>query len=260
MTGRRTAFLMLTPILCVAGYSAARAADLPAAPPSAPQPVAVSPWAGFYVGGNVRYAWGEERSVNILETLIGRPFFSGTFGKIEPAGVVGGGQVGYNFQTGNFVYGIEADLQASDLSDGAVGTLPYIGTGSTMTVVANSRVDWFGTVRARLGFSWQNVLFYGTGGFAYGRVGEDLATTDTFNFSSTRSRSSDRSGYVLGAGAEYMFAPGWSARLEYQYVDLGSFNVVAPEVFAGRLPTPLVIHTSVETRFHTIGVGVNYHF
>ncbi|MFG1377143.1 outer membrane protein [Xanthobacter autotrophicus] len=141
------------------------------------QPVAAFTWTGFYIGANAGYGWGS--TVNS-----------------DPGGFIGGFQAGYNFQFANpFVLGIETDFNFSGLSAGGYS------------------LDYLGTVRARLGWSFDRVLVYGTGGFAYGQ-----SSLDVLGLSS----SSTQTGWTIGAGAEVAFDRNWSARAEYLYVDLGS--------------------------------------
>ena len=137
---------------------AASAADLPSRKGPVVAPAYIPPvftWTGFYVGANAGYAWG---NVNA-----GDAFFSGrtvSIGDID--GFIGGGQIGYNYQIGQFVVGLEADLQGADLSATS-------GFGDRV------RTDYFGTVRARLGFAVDRWMPYITGGWAYGNVKTSIA-------------------------------------------------------------------------------------
>ncbi len=235
----------------------ARGADLPTARPA---PVLNPLWSGFYVGANAGYGWGESSSINAIETLIGAPFFAGNFGTTAPDGFFGGVQAGYNFRTNNLVLGLEADIQAASIRDRSGATTPYFFPGSTMTLSVAQRLDWLSTVRARAGYTWDNLLIYGTGGFAFGNVRQALVMTDTMDFSAAASRSSNRSGYVLGAGVEYAITANWSAKLEYQYINLGTSRIGASEVFTGNRPSPFAISSPLATRLHTARLGINYRF
>lgn len=205
----RVRLLASTAVLAgiVAGLAApAAAADLSGGyPPVAyAQPVPVFTWTGFYLGANVGYGWGSS-------------------GFDSPAGAVGGLQAGYNFQFASpFVLGIETDLSLSGISGGSFG------------------VDYFGTVRARLGWAIDRVLIYGTGGFAYGQ-----GNLDFFGLSS----SATQTGWTLGAGAEFALDRNWSARAEYLYVDLGSAT----------FPT-LVGPVSTGIDANILRAGVNFRF
>jgi outer membrane immunogenic protein len=138
-------------------------------------------------------------------------------------GWLGGVHAGYNIQSGKWVYGIEADIQATD-QDGSVSLCAVAGCGAgTAFVAANHRLDWFGTVRGRLGLLMQpNLLLYGTGGLAYGQVSSDytfglVGVTPTVSFGD----SSMRTGWVIGGGVEGMLNRNWLLRAEYLYMDLG---------------------------------------
>ncbi|MGA7326364.1 MAG: outer membrane beta-barrel protein, partial [Rhodomicrobium sp.] len=192
---------------------AANAADLyrtPAPPPSyaAPAPyIAANTWAGFYAGINGGYAWSGSGT-----TLDYSGAVTDSSGRAQPQGGFGGGQIGYNFQSGSIVYGVETDFQGGDISDRVSG----VSTGGT-AYTSQERVDWFGTVRGRLGYAMGNTLIYGTGGFAYGDVrqhanvgGDVLASSGT------------QTGWVAGGGIEYKINPAWSLKGEYQYVDFGT--------------------------------------
>ena len=197
--------------LIAAGWTAsAEAADLPygsRGPYTVNQPLNAYSWAGPYLGGNLGYAWG---SVDNNLT--------------KPTGLVGGVQGGYNWQTGPWVFGAEADIQATGASDTFA---PYKFSN-----------PWFGTVRGRAGYAFNNVLFYGTAGLAFGELkGETFGLTETHT----------NAGWTAGVGAEFGLAPNWSAKIEYLYVDLADSNFV-------------VTGASNGYRFGMVRAGVNYHF
>ena len=189
--------------------TAAQAADLGRGPAPfyGPAPAAGYNWAGLYAGLNLGYEWGK---------------VNGTAG--NPAGVAGGGQVGYNWQSGQFVYGAETDLQISSADD-------------TFAPWKFSN-PWFGTLRGRVGYAMNNVLVYGTGGFAYGDLKGELA-----GLTETKTEF----GWTLGAGMEGGRTPNWSAKVEYLYMDLGSraFSVTG---------------TNDGLSASVLRLGVNYHF
>src|ERR1700691_5532687 len=168
-----------------AGWAgAAQAADLSYgshAPYTVNQPLNAYSWAGPYLGGNLGYAWG---SVDNNAT--------------KPSGFMGGAQSGYNWQTGPWVFGVEGDIEATGAED-------------TFAPWKFSN-PWFGTVRRRAGYALNNVLFYGTGGLAFGELrGQTFGgVTETHT----------NAGWTLGLGAEIGLAPNWSAKIEYLYVDL----------------------------------------
>jgi outer membrane immunogenic protein len=200
--------------------SAASAADLPvrAAPP-APF-VAAAPiftWTGFYVGVNAGYGWQDSDNDSVFVPAGAIPGFAGgtiTFDEDDGDGFVGGGQIGYNYQIGSFVVGLEADLQWADLGGSSgVATFPAAGFPATFVPAGVAGgVDWFGTVRARAGVAFDRALIYATGGFAYGGADDDndfLGDNDDV-----------RTGWALGAGVEYAFTNNLTAGIEGLWVNL----------------------------------------
>lgn len=238
----------------IALTSAASAADMyvpgPAGGPGGYKDDYVpAPWAGFYVGVNGGYGWGTPSSkVTDLE-IIGGTIIAENSANFTPEGGFGGGQIGYNWQRGRFVYGVEADIQAANIhGDATTGLAPGISaTGST-------DLDWFGTVRGRLGYTCGSALFYGTAGFAFGGIQDKLSKVDGAGAGSV-SKSETATGYVVGGGVEYAVSPKWSVKAEYQFIDLGkdhlSVDAVAPLVLA---------ELDAEHSYNTVRVGINYHF
>jgi outer membrane immunogenic protein len=198
--------------LIAAGWTvSAQAADLPygsRAPYTVNQPLNAYSWAGPYLGANLGYAWG---SVDNNPT--------------RPTGIAGGVQAGYNWQSGPLVFGVEGDLQAS-------------GADDTFAPWKFSN-PWFGTVRGRIGYAVSNVLFYGTGGLAFG----ELRGETFFGLSETHTDA----GWTAGVGAEFGFAPNWSAKLEYLFVDLSDSRFSLTGASNGY-------------QFGVVRAGVNYHF
>jgi outer membrane immunogenic protein len=261
--------------------ASAMAADLPAripmkAPVMAPE---VNNWTGFYIGGNGGYSWGRSRSdvsfVGAGGVPIVPPPGSATSNSFNLNGGVAGGQAGYNWQTSNWVLGLETDLQWSGERGSAnfsCAATPPIGgvcvpgatflpagvTGSGLTV--DQKIDWFGTFRGRAGvLVVPTVLLYATGGLAYGSVttGMTLAsvTPGGLAVAGTSSSNSTRAGWTVGAGIEAMFGSNWSGKLEYLYMDLGSVSnsvaLAAP---------PLGATVSSRVTDNIFRAGINYHF
>jgi len=138
-----------------------------------------------------------------------------------------GGQAGYNWQQGPFVYGIETDLSGTNLKSSMTGGLTQaLGTCANSTANTEANIDWYGTVRGRAGWTVDKVLFYGTGGLAYGKV--DLNSNfNTASLSLNSQTSSIRTGWVAGGGIAYMLLANVFLNLEYQYVDLGTATLAA---------------------------------
>jgi outer membrane immunogenic protein len=270
--------LLGTVAALVIGASSAMAADLPVK--ARPMPVEVYGWTGFYIGGNVGYSWGRSRSDATFTsggTVITPPAGSVTQSNFNLNGGVAGGQAGYNWQTGSWVWGFETDLQWSrERGSGAflcsftagggpclpTATFLPTGAGAGTAVAMDQSIEWFGTLRARAGLLFSpTVLGYVTGGFAYGGVRTDLAissvtlTQPGVPVSATSSSKTTHAGWTIGAGVEALFARDWSAKLEYLYVDLGTFDSTVA------LVTP-AIAASVHSRVtdNVFRFGVNYHF
>ena len=237
----RRLFTIALSLLALGG--AARAADLPPAPQLPPME-AEPLWTGFYAGLNVGGAFGSSRNAFTIAGF-GLPSFN-----TSPAGVVGGGEAGYNWQTGPWVLGLEASFEGSGLSGSRTAPCLAPRCGALAASYAQ-KLPWFGTLRPRIGYAFGNWLLYATGGGALGQV-DTNATADVGSFVATDNRSQTRSGWTLGGGVEVELAPGWSAKIEYLYVDLGSRTTTF-------LLNPPISNAS---RFNAnvITAGVNYHF
>ncbi|MGC1466577.1 MAG: outer membrane protein [Pseudolabrys sp.] len=193
-------------VMAAAACSSAMAADFPRGQPYSPAPAYYN-WAGPYAGVNLGYQWGE---------IANNP--------TQPSGVEGGLQAGYNWQNGQFVFGAEADLQAS-------------GADDTFAPWKFSN-PWFGTVRGRAGIAMNNILFYGTLGLAFGELkGENLLLEE----------SKTHGGWAGGLGVEVGFNRNWSARVEYLYMDLSNRAYSITGAQNG-------------LQSNMIRFGINYHF
>jgi len=209
--------------------TAASAADMQARPYTKAPPAIVSPaynWSGFYVGAMGGHGWGTNAG-------------NGGFG---------GGTVGYNWQFpgSQFVLGIEVDAAAASIKDSFTEDVD-VGVGALTPLRQDSKINSFGSVTGRAGFAMDAVLLYAKGGFAWG----NNKTTLTFpELGISNSDSHTHTGYTLGGGLEYMFSPSWSAKAEYMYTSLGgeTYNLLGEQLPSGNID------------FHTIKVGVNYHF
>jgi outer membrane immunogenic protein len=223
--------LMIAGLAASGFVSTANAADMPvkARPPLA---AAVYNWGGWYAGGNIGYGWGVNSDPRATAVDVGPAFgflFAGNgyfdggrspTPNVQQKGVIGGVQVGYNWMLSpNWVTGVVTDIQASGLKASATNFIPP-GTLIAATQSNTVKTDWFGTLRGKVGFAQNNVLFYGTGGLAYGRVktsGAFINAVGTF----IGSNSDTKTGWAAGGGVDYGFAPNWTIGAEYLYVDLG---------------------------------------
>ena len=255
----RTSLTLLCGGALALSITAANAADLPMkAPAIVPPPIPVYNWTGFYMGINAGYGWAE---IDDAVTPLPQPGFGfpGFSVSSEPDGFIGGVQIGYNWQTGSFVWGLEADFQGSTLDETSVlrlGAPAPIGSNSRVT----TELDWFGTIRGRLGVTFMpELLAYVTGGFAYGDVTVSSRTTFTPAppFTYVGSGSSTETGWTVGGGLEYGFG-NWSAKIEYLYVSLSAPSHVALPLAAN--PPFRIRHSVGDLDLNIVRVGLNYRF
>jgi outer membrane immunogenic protein len=263
--------------LTAVGAVAAQAADLPTRK-EAPAPIFVPPpftWTGFYVGLNAGGIWPSgSRNASILDTnpataAFVTAGFPGGLGS-QSAGFLGGGQAGYNWQTGAFVLGVETDFDGSTLSKkfNNVGS-PFAAAtglgGDFLTVNGKNSLTWLGTTRARLGFVAtpdNRLMIYATGGVAYGGGNSQFSVFDATHgaiFSGTP--SSSRVGWVIGGGAEYAVTNNITIKGEYLYADLGSTNFNTTQNIAATTFFPGVSATGkIAWNASIFRAGVNYKF
>ena len=288
----------------------ALAADLPVK--ARPIPVVVYNWTGFYVGGNVGYSWGRattDQVDNATTTSVTRLFrgvtppaneiigdgaqigVPGTFPqtttltalgttstRANVKGFIGGAQLGYNWQSGSWLYGFETDFQWSgEKGTDLVCSVAACTIGSVFGA-ADTSLKWFGTFRARVGMlATERLLLYATGGLAYGRIDSNYVSGfNGFPFLAASS-STTKVGWTIGAGAEGAIDSNWSWKAEYLYMDLGSYGAnlgtgtvgpVTTTAFIGTAgPTLQTTTTStfgatVNSRFsdHIFRIGLNYRF
>jgi outer membrane immunogenic protein len=228
------------------GVAPAFAADMAVKAPPAPPPPAWS-WTGFYVGANAGYGWGVNNSPVSYTNNLG---VTVTSSGPDAKGGFGGGQIGYNWQTGAAVLGIEADIQGAGLRNTVSGI-----TSDGLTLFSGTqKLNWFGTVRGRLGYAFNRTLVYVTGGYAGGHVSDTVLLTGV-GVSDLLTGSPRHNGSTIGGGLEYLIAKNWSAKAEYQYIDLGHESLFG--VSTGGTP---VTTSSIRNRFNTVRVGLNYHF
>jgi outer membrane immunogenic protein len=266
------------------GFStAASAADLGVGP--APVYLKAQPpvynWTGFYIGGNVGYGWGNSSSnLSLSDPAAASANFS-------LDGIKGGGQIGYNYQIKNWVLGIEADIQAADehgntslicpggptggKTNGACTAGGDTLLGGPVTDNLSEKVNWFGTIRGRVGPTiTPTILPYVTGGLAYGGVSATDDVSGTFDVppgtnhpvsaAASLSTNTVKVGWTAGAGVEGVLGGNWTGKIEYLYMDLGSVS--------GSFVTPIVAPSggflSANYNSHIteniVRVGVNYHF
>jgi outer membrane immunogenic protein len=219
----------------IVASSSVMAADLGMQPvyKAAPAPVVLpANWTGFYVGAHLGGAWGTK---DLTDPFVGKSLASAGVN-----GFLGGGQIGYNYQIGWVVLGVEGDVSAADIT----GTAPFIFGGSDSF---SSKTDWLATVTGRIGGTVDHALLYVKGGAAWAHdkycinVPECISGTET------------RTGWVFGGGIEYAITHNWSGKVEYNYMDFGTKSV---DFCEGGSCDPL----DVRQRIHAVKVGVNYKF
>jgi outer membrane immunogenic protein len=232
-------------------------------PVKAPPPIAppLATWTGFYIGVNGGYSWGRARTDTVS---VGVPGFAAV---AVPVGVtsnlnggIAGGQIGYNWQVSNWVWGVEGDGQWSGErhTDTLICGVACTGTpAAAFGASVTQKIDAFGTFRGRVGWLvTPDVMLYGTGGLAVAsfRTSASAAVTAARLVAGVAAtNSTTRAGWTAGAGIEGMFAPHWSAKLEYLYADYGRFN---NNLAFG----PVVVGASTRVTDNILRAGVNYHF
>lgn len=239
---KKFAYTASTMFAALALASAAQAADM-----TAP---ATYDWTGFYVGANAGVAWSNA-SVDQSTYLDGvREGSVSNSLDVDNTAFTAGGILGYNYQIDQIVLGAEADFNYLGFSNDRTRDL-----GQGNYAKTNFEADWFGTIRARIGFAVDNVLIYGTGGAAYGNMNADgkLVIAENVWKGST---DNTRWGWTIGGGAEYG-VDNWSIGLEYLYVDLGSDDYKSNTI---ELPPTANFEGDVDYAFSTVRASVKYRF
>ncbi len=214
--------------------------------PAAAQPAPVYTWTGMYIGANAGYGWGE---VGISCTGFCE---RNDFIPPKPAGAIFGVQVGANYQSGMWVWGIESDFSAM-LAKGT-SSFPSVDIGKT-TDQLTSRYDWLGTLRARGGIANGPALFYATGGLAAASVNHAyfIGVGDPDGFEESKQQA--RLGWTAGGGIEYAFQPNWSVKLEYLHVKLQDTKLDVVQS-----PGFVESHLRLKNEFDVVRAGINYRF
>ncbi len=250
--------LLLGMAALLTSVGAAAAADLPLKAP-APAAPAVAPfsWYGFYIGAQAGYGWGGEAVTFTPDVNYAPAFAAGTLpGSLarDPSGALGGIQFGSNWQFGSWVLGTASDFSWTDIK--ASQTI----VSGTITATARQKLEWLSTTRARLGYTvTDNLLLYGTGGLADGRV----SASSSFSIPGcpgsgncpAGSLAKTKWGWAAGGGLEYAFGH-WSVDVEYLHYDLGHLNYIMTD------PTAPGAFISTSTKFSgdIVRGGINYRF
>jgi outer membrane immunogenic protein len=237
--------------------SAALAADLPPPPPPPVPYIPPFSWTGLYLGANIGF--GGDRFVYPFSAVAGGggAAINGS-ASITSSGVIGGGQVGYNWEfPNNFLLGFETDFDGAAIrGKGTANAGGTIGGPFGVAAEVGNRIDYIGTVRARVGYAWDRFLVYGTGGFAYGQVNTSASVAfgaGGGGGSISASNTSRRVGWTAGGGFEYAITRNLTMKTEYLYVDLGTPTVNQNLLGVG-------VRVGQRTTANIVRAGLNYKF
>jgi outer membrane immunogenic protein len=263
------------------------AADMPVKAP--PPRVAVFDWTGFYVGLNAGGVWARSDVTTVPSCAPAPPGFLGYFcgpgfgqtdantlaaagsGSMSEGAFTGGGQIGFNSQIGGTVLGIELDFNSFNIQAARQASGTFVGglfpPGYSFTISSSVDTNWLFTARGRVGWAFDNLLAYLTGGLA----ATDLHATHSFRDSfvipgaGTWSGSETKLGWTIGGGFEWAFTRNWSVKAEYLYLDFGSVDAAGMIVNpVGGLGNPSGyangISTSADLTAHIARAGVNFRF
>jgi outer membrane immunogenic protein len=262
-------FLVTAAFAAVMFTGVANAADLPRKMPVKAVPVAVPfSWTGFYVGAHGGGGWGNNDWQDFVDPLNPTNATPGPDASYNMSGALAGGQIGYNWQTGWTVFGIEADASWADIK-GSGNNAPQVfagfpsgGVPTCMQMQADgcsSKIEALGTITGRVGAAFDHTLLYVKGGAAWGITKHTVGGVGLVGLGIgpiSASTSETRWGWTIGAGVEYAFAANWSVKAEYNYIDLGTERVnfvYQPTQFFGA-------SANLEQVLHVAKAGVNYRF
>lgn len=245
-------------ILAISAVGASAADMAPRYTKAAPMAPVVTTWTGCYVGGNIGYGWQKNTTTDV------DPSNAGSFadvGNDTGSGVVGGGQVGCDYQfSGNWVIGVQGLFDGADVAGSHIDPFAY---SRDFSEAHSTKADWFGTLTVRLGYAvTPDTLLYVKGGGAW--VHEKLVDSDPFATNVfpayTGQATATRAGWTVGGGGEYKFNMNWSVFAEYNYIGLGD-KTSAYSYDCGTacgFPNPYLF--SNRNNFQNVLVGLNYRF
>ncbi len=286
---RKVLGLVGATLLFAGSASAADLLKAPAMPLGGP----VLSWTGWYIGATAGYGWSNQGIDNhvtstFCNTSLGgcapNQFSNALAAAIpshlstNPKGFIGGGEFGYNHQLGQFVLGVEADVSGADIKGSDTRAFAVVPAGFPGNVVAaaaaaDQKLDFFATLRGRLGFLvTPSLLAYGTAGFAFGHVSTTTALAEAVGgpcfcgppAAVAASSSTTLPGWTAGGGLEWMIAPQWSVKGEYLYYDLGTLSTTLPQLAQlNGAAVPFFganVSSSAVVKGNIARVGVNFHF
>jgi outer membrane immunogenic protein len=244
-------FLLATVGAVALTGSAAIAADLPSRQPAPVYlpPVPIFTWTGVYLGGQIGYAWGRDKT-NFTTIDPDRTFFPAD---TSPQGVIGGAHIGYNLQISQWVIGLEGSVDGASMSKTvSLGGQPgFLHLGHPPLTV-DTRAEIQGSIRARAGIAFDRVLLFATGGAAFTGIKNNYWLGAPFFLSENISKT--RAGWTVGGGVEYAVTNNWSVRAEYRYSDFGRFTDFP---FVALASLPAARHHLTESQ---VQVGFSYKF
>lgn len=238
-------FVVSAVVLSAFAASSAFAVDLPRRnpPPAVKAPFAPPPlvagfsWTGFYFGGHIGYGYAETDITD--RTLLG------TTQTIDSNGFLGGVQAGWNDQMDRFVLGVELDFSFADIKGDRTSTI----TATNASVSRSSNATWIATAATRFGYTWETLMVYAKLGTAWAQFDYDNNVSQAGVSTSSSTASDTRLGWVIGTGIEWAIAPAWSAKVEYNYIDLF-------ESIGGGVSNNL----DIDQRISVVKAGLNYRF
>ena len=235
--------IVVAVIALLAGVSRVMAADLPVPQAPVPPPVyfpAYYNWSGIYLGVNGGYGFGQNRwSVAGLSS-----------GNFNTNGFLAGGTLGANYQTGPYLVGFEGDIDWSNVQ-GSTSAATCAALGAPAGTTCQTKSTWLGTARARVGYAFDRLLVFGSGGAAFGGL-QPVLNPGGVVFSPT-----PQLGWTAGAGVEYAFTDAISAKVEYLFVNLGTVACPVSTTLTGCGPFTSHSFTFSE---NLVRAGVNYRF
>jgi outer membrane immunogenic protein len=245
---KRTLLATTAAIALLCGANPGQAADMAVKAPPAPIPVPIFTWTGFYLGGNLGAAWAQRTVTDA---------FGNSFTRSNDGRFIAGGQLGYNWQVGSFVLGVEGDADGIfGNNNNASGQLLIRGAGPFVVTTTDSH--WVATLAARFGWAADHWLFYGKAGGGWVGNNNGFAVTNvTTGAVFGTGNNNTVGGWLLGGGVEYAITNNWSVKGEYNYIGLGNRNVIVPVVVGGG-----VVDTfgSSNRNFQMVKFGFNYAF
>jgi outer membrane immunogenic protein len=238
--------LLATAAAMLGMSSTGQAADLPVKAPMV-SPLPPFSWTGFYLGGNLGGAWAQR---NVTDSVFGLDFSRTSDGVF-----IGGGQVGFNYQMGGFLLGVEADFDWAGNNSNNNNGVAVPGVVGLIRVNANDK--WISTVAARFGLVFGQSLIYGKAGGGWVGASDFTITNVNTGASITAGSGRSNSGFLVGAGYEYAFTSSWTVKLEYDYLGLSNRTFTVP------VGAPFLVGDTFTNRsrnIQTVKVGFNYLF